>query len=69
MAHILTEKLSVEETRQYRRHICINRIVAVLCAVAFLIFTFYIFFNKEYRNVTYSKEIYIDLPYEATEGE
>ena len=69
MAHILMEKLSVEDTRQYRRHIYIKRIVAALCAAAFLAFTLYIFFYKELSDMTLTEETYIGLPQEAAEGE
>ncbi len=47
MAHILMEKLSVEDTRQYRRHIYIKRVVAAFCAAAFLLFVAYVFFEKQ----------------------
>ena len=47
MAHILMEKLSVEETRQYRCHICVKRVVAAFCAAAFLLFVAYVFFEKQ----------------------
>ena len=69
MAHILMERLSVEEIRQYRRHICVKRVVAAFCAAAVLIFTLYVFFYKDLSNVTYNPETYIELPYEVTEGE
>ena len=47
MAHILMEKLSMEDNRQYRRYIRIKRIVAAFCAAAFLLFVSYVFVEKQ----------------------
>lgn len=55
MAHILMEKLSMEDNRQHRRYIRIKRIVAALCTAAFLLFVAYVFFEKQ-KPLTFSED-------------
>lgn len=47
MAQILMAELTTEDTRQYRLHIRIKRVLAGLCAAAFLLFFAYVFFEKQ----------------------
>lgn len=69
MARILMAEISEEEARQYRLRIKFNRILAGLCAAAFLAFTLYVFFYKDFSEMSLSEETYIGLPYEITGGE
>lgn len=59
MARILMAEISGEETRKYRLHLQFKRLLAGFCAAAILVFTFYILFYKEFRNINYSEATYI----------
>lgn len=68
MARILMEKLSAEETRQYRLHTRMKRIVAALCAAAFLLFAVYVFFEKQ-KPLTFSEDDKSIEIFTSNEGE
>ena len=69
MAQILMLELTPDDTHRYRFQTHIKRILTIVVAAVFLILTLFIFFFKEFGNITIIDETHTSATYNVTEGE
>ena len=69
MSNVLMNELSAEETQNYHKFVIIKRAITAVLLTLLIFLTVYVFFIKEYNNITIIDETIVNETFEISEVE